>query len=310
MFSTRFAIAATLAAALGWAPVGLAQDVPDDDALDRLLEKVEGKMPDETARPSTKPDAGTPKVDAKAKPEASKDAADKKKGSGEVSEKDKALDDLLQQIGETKDEPTATGKPKAPPTPEEGPMPPDGRKPEDADAQKVGGKKDLDEHLEEILGRKKRKDDGEEDPSSGALAQAIKKMREVEQRLGQDDTGEQTRKRQKEIVQDLDTMIAQLKKAGSGSGRGRPGQRNTAGNQPGGQQDQPGNTGAGVGPQMPKKPTIQSILSDNKDEWGHLPPELRGEMENVFKEDALPKKKTLIDRYYLSVNKKSLTREK
>jgi hypothetical protein len=58
---------------------------------------------------------------------------------------------------------------------------------------------------------------------------------------------------------------------------------------------------------MPKKPTAKSVLAQSKDEWGHLPPELRGEMENVFKEDALPARKTLIDRYYISVTRKSTT---
>ena len=56
---------------------------------------------------------------------------------------------------------------------------------------------------------------------------------------------------------------------------------------------------------MPKKPDMKSVLARSKDEWGHLPPELRGEMENVFKEDALPSRKTLIDRYYISVTRKS-----
>ena len=42
--------------------------------------------------------------------------------------------------------------------------------------------------------------------------------------------------------------------------------------------------------------------------WGHLPPELRQEMENGFKEDALPTKEDLISRYYLSVAKQKLVR--
>ena len=49
-------------------------------------------------------------------------------------------------------------------------------------------------------------------------------------------------------------------------------------------------------------------LAGGKDIWGHLPPELRQEMENVFKEDALPTKEDLIRRYYLSVAKQKLVR--
>ena len=41
----------------------------------------------------------------------------------------------------------------------------------------------------------------------------------------------------------------------------------------------------------------------------HLPPELRQEMDNVAKEVMLPSKEELIKLYYLSVSKKSLTRE-
>jgi hypothetical protein len=45
-----------------------------------------------------------------------------------------------------------------------------------------------------------------------------------------------------------------------------------------------------------------------KDEWGHLPEELRQEMANVFKEEYLTSKFDLIKRYYQSVSQKSLVR--
>ena len=70
MARTRSALAATLAAAftLGAATIASAQDKPKDDALDRLLEKAEGKAP-APAEPAPKP---KPKPDdqdkAKAKP--------------------------------------------------------------------------------------------------------------------------------------------------------------------------------------------------------------------------------------------------
>ncbi|MFO0891052.1 MAG: hypothetical protein U0790_18145 [Isosphaeraceae bacterium] len=38
-------------------------------------------------------------------------------------------------------------------------------------------------------------------------------------------------------------------------------------------------------------------MAGGKDIWGHLPAELRQEMENVFKEEALPAKEDLIKRY-------------
>ncbi len=44
MSRTRIAIAAMFAVTLSWAGSGFAQDAkPKDDALDRLLEKLEGK---------------------------------------------------------------------------------------------------------------------------------------------------------------------------------------------------------------------------------------------------------------------------
>jgi hypothetical protein len=180
-----------------------------------------------------------------------------------------------------------------------------GNEPEDANADKITGqKKSLDEHLEELTGRK-RKRDQEGDPNS-PLAQTIKKMDEVDKKLEEKDTSEQTRKKQQQIVEELKTMI---KQAQTGRMRMRSRQQGKPG-QPGQQQqgEQANNTGDGVGPQMPKKYEAKSILAQNKDEWGGLPPQLRGEMENVFKEDALPQRKTLIDRYYLSISQKSLGR--
>ena len=50
-------------------------------------------------------------------------------------------------------------------------------------------------------------------------------------------------------------------------------------------------------------------MAGGKDEWGHLPPGLREEMDNVFKEEGLPLARTLIRRYYLSLSKKALVRE-
>ncbi len=46
-----------------------------------------------------------------------------------------------------------------------------------------------------------------------------------------------------------------------------------------------------------------------KDVWGHLPAELRYEIENQNHEEPLSAKKELIDRYYLSVGKGKLVRE-
>ena len=65
----------------------------------------------------------------------------------------------------------------------------------------------------------------------------------------------------------------------------------------------PGANAGGAPATKPAKPSDRHSLAGGKDVWGHLPAELRQEMENVFKEDALPTKQDLIRRYYLSVAK-------
>ena len=61
------------------------------------------------------------------------------------------------------------------------------------------------------------------------------------------------------------------------------------GQKPGDQPGQtPGANAAGAPPMKPAKPSDRHALAGGKDIWGHLPDELRQEMENVFKEEALP----------------------
>ena len=58
----------------------------------------------------------------------------------------------------------------------------------------------------------------------------------------------------------------------------------------------------------PANPNNKSVLFNGKDSWGHLPPELRQAMDNIFKEEPLPDRIDWISRYYLSVNKKGQSR--
>ena len=82
----------------------------------------------------------------------------------------------------------------------------------------------------------------------------------------------------------------------------RPGQ------QPGDLQDQPGTTGGNAPFTKPEKPNNRRSMAAGREEWGHLPPELRQEMDNVAKEEPLPSFEELIRRYYLSVSQKKLAR--
>ena len=319
-------VAAFLAFATGESGINraVAQDAgkpQKDAALDDLLRdikdtKAKPDAPVDKAKPA--PDKPRPPAPEPAKPTAPK-AAEKPqaKASGatrpaaDVAPKDKALDSLLEKLGETPDKPApderrgAGGMP--PPDDKNDKKPADGpRKP----TQELTGKsKDLDEHLEELTGRRKKKKEGDE--GSGPLSDVIKEMRDVEQRLGKPDTGEETRKKQQQIVKNLETLIEQMR-ASSGQSQGKM-KRQLAmkpGEQPGpnSQGQTPGTTGGNAPHTKPEKPTNKRSLAGGKDEWGHLPPELRQEMENVFREEFLPSREELIKRYYDSVARKAVKR--
>jgi len=285
--------AAALVATLAWAPTGRAfEDAPPkDEALEGLIDSLEKADKGESAKESG------PKA---AKPE----------NKGEVAPKDQALDSLLEKLGETTETPAPVDKPAGKPQPADEPTSPDADKP--APDELEGKDKSLDERLEELTGRrrKKDKDQEQEGEGSGPLAQIIKEMRDVEQRLQEPDTGEETRKKQAEIVKNLDTIIEQLRGTSSSSKSKSMRKIKQAGLKPGSQPGtDPGSNGGQAPNAKPAKPTGKPALADGKDEWGHLPDELRQEMANVFKEEYLTSKFDLIRRYYLSVSQKSLVRE-
>jgi hypothetical protein len=287
---------------LGWSSPALAQEPAKDDELDKLLQKLDTPKPPEDKKDSAP-------ADVKKKDEAKEDEA--KKGDGDA--KDKDLDSLLEKLGETEEKPSPRGRPQPNAGPDDAGSlpPPKPGKPEPGGGLK-GQSKDLDEHLEELTGRKKKKKSQEQqaDQGNGPLNEAIKKMDEVQRRLSKTDTGEGTRKTQGEIVKQLDQILEQLRQAANqGQGRKITRRVRQAGTKPGdSQDDMAGNTGSGVGPSKPLRPSAKSSLANSKDAWGDLPPQLREEMENVFKEDMLPAKRKLIERYYMSLSKKSRDR--
>jgi hypothetical protein len=310
-------IVAALTSLLAWATLGPAQDTPKpkDDAVDKLLEKLEGPKSPDAPRPEPAADEKKPKSAEAPAPKAEKEktpATPTTKGKGEVDSRDQAIDDLLGKLGETRDIPSPDDRPKAPGGKSgDEPMPP---KP-DSDKSKAheptGKAKDLDEHLEELTGRRKKKKDNQDDEGSGPLSEVIKKMREVEQRLDKTDTGEQTRQKQTEIVKNLEQIIQELRKSSSqAKGKRKVQLAIRPGQQEGQQQGQQNGANAGGAPnQKPTKYDPKKLLSNGKDEWGHLPEALRLQLENVAKEEPLSTKVEMIRRYYLSVSKKALSRE-
>lgn len=291
-----------------------------DDALEKLLRDVEKKN-----APAEKPSA--------------------EKKSGDVGKADAGLDDLLKKLGGgSNDKPLPKGdQPSGGPGGKPGPGDmPEGEKPGNDQPKSTlpkhsGGlaglksKSDgeLDQRLEEILGRKRKKpnqnqnpdkaggegqqpEGQEEEPSNPEMKKLVEKMREVEKRLSEPDTGEDTRKKQQEIVQNIDQIIERMRQmAQQQQQQRRQRQQQQQQGQEQAQNDQnnpdPGAQARGVGEQALQKPSGKSRL-DGKDVWGHLPPELRDVMRNVFREESLPAREELVRRYYMSVSKKSLAR--
>lgn len=314
---TRFlTLAALLAIPLPGDPAAFAQDAPaaKDDALDSLLKKLEEKDKDKAPKPSA--DSEAPKSgdgqSAKEGPKTKPSDAGAAKPSGEVSGKDKELDSLLEKLGATEDKPSPDEKRPGGPggEPKPGDMPPPDKPGDDKkESQSLKGKdKAVDEHLEELTGKRRKKNRGD-DGDNGPLSDVIKEMRDVEQRLSKPDTGEETRNKQIQIVKRIDTLIEQARSSSSQSQKKqKKNQPMKPGQQPGNSEDQPGTNGGNAPFAKPQKPTDRRSLAGGKAEWGHLPPELRQEMDNVFNEDPLPSHEELIRRYYLSVSQKNLAR--
>ena len=294
---------------LGWALPGRADDPPKDEALDRILEKIDAPSPDAPkADAGAKPDA--PRPDAP-RAEDAKPKAEAPGPSGEVAPKDEAIDSILEKLGETKDAPDSAGKPAPKPAggpkEDEPPTPGDAPKPDQPKPESLKGRdKTIDERLEELTGRKRK--DPHRDEDSGMLADSIKQMREVEKRLSQPDTGEETRKKQQEILKKLDQVLEQVRIIRvKGQGKPQPGDKP----QPGSKSNEPGSQ-AGEGqmantkPKLPKKPD----KGNGKDPWGQLPADLQVDKANSFGEQALPGKESLVNRYFESVAKKAAAGEK
>lgn len=331
-------IAVGLGAATGGALRAQVPPAPTDDGLESLLEKLSEPSERDSAkssradkakgkddRTSSKASASDRAGKSEAKGQKSDDgqAGDrpgkgdqpKAKGADSLSGDDQEVDDLLKKLGETAETPAPDDRPRggAGGRPDKNQPPSPGGKPgQQPDRSKLSGKdKETDEHLEELTGRKRRKknDDGERTGPAGEL---IKQMRDIEQKLQKPDTGEATREEQQKVVKRIDQLIEEIRRSGQSSMMRtvvrrvrRPGQRP-------GQQQPGGNEGAlarGAPLQKPARPTTKHANVGGKNIWGHLPDELRQEIENQSNELPLSARQELIDRYYLSVGKGKLIRE-
>jgi hypothetical protein len=241
--------------------------------------------------------------------QAGKPAAPKPAGSSGVSGKDQDLDDLLEKLGETKETPSPDDRPRegSGGEPDRQRLQPPRRGQTDRN-KPTGRDKDIDEHLEELTGRRRKRnaDDGQR---TGKVGEIIKEMRDVEQKLGKPDTGEGTRDEQKKIVKNIDTLIEEVKRSGS-TMKGLVFRRvQQPGRQSGQQQRQTGTMPRGAPLTKPMQPTAKHSNAGGQEIWGHLPAELRQEIDNQTHEEPLSAKADLIDRYYNSVGKGTLVRE-
>src|SRR4051812_14352041 len=104
LFATLAGSALLLAGALvGWADEP-AKPERKDDALDRLLEKLENAPPAPQAK-SASPEAKPESAQSKSESESKSNPDGAKPGAGEVAPKDQALDSLLEKLGTTRDRP-------------------------------------------------------------------------------------------------------------------------------------------------------------------------------------------------------------
>jgi len=302
---------ATFLACLG-APATAQDPSPKvkDDALDNMLRNLDGPKP--AAPPGVVPSPPKPPDDPK--PAAAKPPAGDAPPRGGVTTNDKDLDSFLEKLGETTDKPAAAdektpGGPGAPKPDEKTPGGGPGHEDQKRDPAAPEGKdRKTDAHLEELSG-KRRKPAGRQDRDGGPMSDVIKEMRDVEGRLGEPDTGQETRKKQGQIVKRLDTLIEQMKSS-AGQKKGKKQLVMKPGDQSGPPQngETPGTTGGNASTARPLKPTDRKSLAGGQGAWGHLQAEDRQAVDNVSSDALLPTREELIRRYYLTVTKKSASR--
>ena len=121
--------------------------------------------------------------------------------------------------------------------------------------------------FEELTGKRRKKKN--ERRGERPLSEVVKQMREVERRLSQPDTGEETRKKQEQIVKRIETLIEQARTSSQSQRRQRQNRPMKPGEQPGEPQDQPGENGGNAPFTKAAKPENKRSTAGGKDAWGH-----------------------------------------
>ncbi len=138
--------------------------------------------------------------------------------------------------------------------------------------------------------------------SDNPLAQLATRMRQVEARLAQQDTSQETQAEQRQILDQLARLLEQARQ-----------QQASGQNKPGGSGRGTGQAGTGTGDPTPGPPRdstnrIEQGTRENMETadlkdlfrriWGHLPDKLRDQMQAPLSEQFLPKYERLIEEYY------------
>lgn len=240
-----------------------------------------------------------------------------------AAERSKLDEALLEGLGDASEEealgPKQDKKPAAKATP--------GEASAKAKPSATGGKKpaggDLDDELLKGLGDGEDVDLGGKpgeaaagEASDNPLAELGRQMREVESRIAQTQSDEETQKLQHRIAAELQKLIKQLqrrKKSSSSSSSNN--NQQTAERE---QVEQPETAGAGresasdapaqesteaLQDRQSKKAETAQMDEALKDIWGQLPAHLRQQMEQYAKEELLPKYELQIEEYFRALAK-------
>jgi hypothetical protein len=139
-------------------------------------------------------------------------------------------------------------------------------------------------------------------------------MRDVQVRLAKSDPGDETQTLQKEIVDDLEALIEQIKKSGASNSKQQGKQkRQTSSRQPG-QQSKPNNEtsepqdGATARPGNVSDEQKAANARIVRAVWGHLPEKMREEMQQASQDTGLPKYRSLIELYFRAIAEQNQSR--
>ena len=175
------------------------------------------------------------------------------------------------------------------------------------------GRDALDDDLLRDLGLGEDVDAAGEDDDP--LQRLFREMRAVEERIAKSDTSDETRARQKRIIEEIDKLIEQARQNGSNSSpsssRGKHGAKTgsrerTASSKAGSKSSSGSRPSAGpsadsaenlreMATQRPDMSQMHNLL---KDVWGELPPRLREQLLQSSIDEFLPRYELMIEEYF------------